>query len=187
MSDIPPDDDAAVMAQVAAGRHEGFSAIVRRHQQPQLNFFLRSGVSSDAEDLVQQTFLRLYRYRNRYRPRAKFTTFLYLLARQVLIDEIRRRERRKRLHDKIVEQTGIEWSATRREPPDGLSDGLQLALQQLTPAWREVVILGAMQGLEYEEIARMLKIPAGTVKSRMFYGLRALRQALAAGDKDHEI
>ena len=82
------------MLLAGAGDRDAFELLVRRHHQPLLNFFLRMGVDRDAEDLVQQTFIRLYNYRQRYRPSAKFTTFLYLLARQVWVDELRRRGRR---------------------------------------------------------------------------------------------
>lgn len=180
MTSALPDDDAELMLQAGAGHREAFERLVRRHQGPLLNFFLRSGVGSDAEDLVQLTFIRLYRYRGRYRPRARFTTFLYLLARQVWIDELRRRRRQQRLREQARKQAEIEMSA----PPDatapGFTDALQQALARLSPLHREVIVLGVLQQLEYAGIARILKIPVGTVKSRMFNGLRDLRRLLEA-------
>ena len=167
------------MLLAGAGQHAAFERLVRRHQQPLLNFFLRSGVDWDAEDLVQQTFIRLYGYRQRYRPRAKFTTFLYLLARQVWIDELRRRRRQQRLREQAREQAELAAVAAPTAVADaGFSDELQQALDRLSPRHREVVVLGVLQELEYAEIARILKIPVGTVKSRMFNGLRDLRRHL---------
>jgi len=166
------------MLLAGAGQHAAFERLVRRHQQPLLNFFLRSGVDWDAEDLVQQTFIRLYGYRQRYRPRAKFTTFLYLLARQVWIDELRRRRRRQRLREQAREQAELAAAAAPAVADAGFSDELQQALGRLSPRHREVVVLGVLQELEYAEIARILKIPVGTVKSRMFNGLRDLRRHL---------
>ena len=170
------------MLLAGAGQHAAFERLVRRHQQPLLNFFLRSGVDWDAEDLVQQTFIRLYGYRQRYRPRAKFTTFLYLLARQVRIDELRRRRRQKRLREQAREQAELAAAAAPAAADVGFSDELQQALGRLSPRHREVVVLGVLQELEYAEIARILKIPVGTVKSRMFNGLRDLRRYLESDE-----
>ncbi len=179
MPPLPPDEDVELMLRAGAGQREAFERLIRRHQQPLLNFFLRSGVDWDAEDLVQQTFIRLYGYRQRYRPRAKFTTFLYLLARQVWIDELRRRRRQQRLREQAREQAELAAVAAPTAVADaGFSDELQQALDRLSPRHREVVVLGVLQELEYAEIARILKIPMGTVKSRMFNGLRDLRRLL---------
>lgn len=174
------------MLLAGAGQREAFELLVNRHQQPLLNFFLRSGVDRDAEDLVQQTFIRLHRYRRRYRPRARFTTFLYLLARQVWIDELRRRRRLQRLREQARQQAELAAAADTAPVDEGFSDALQQALDSLSSRHREVVVLGVLQELEYSEIARILKIPVGTVKSRMFNGLRDLRRYLesdAHGDE----
>ncbi len=184
MSETLPDEDVALMLQAAKGDQHALESLVRRHQQPLLNFFFRMGVNRDAEDLVQQTFVRLYRYRKRYRPRARFTTFLYLLARQTWIDELRRRERRRALRDRLIDEAEVAVQGSRQVPFEGFSDEVQQALLQLTPAMREVVVLGVLQGLEQAEIARILKIPVGTVKSRMFNGLRQMRQQLTTGAEE---
>jgi RNA polymerase sigma-70 factor (ECF subfamily) len=164
------------MLRARDGDREAFAAIVRRHRQPLLNFFRRCGVDSDAEDLAQLTFVRLYRYRDRYSPRAKLTTFLYLLARQVWIDELRRRQRRARLREELAaepEPLGEHGS----QPERGRMD-LDAALASLPEGMRLVVVLGVYQSQPYAEIAKALGIPVGTVKSRMFNALRLLRQAL---------
>ena len=82
--------DAELMARAAKGDESAFAELVVRYQDVLLNFFLRKGVSySDGQDLVQRTLLRLWRYRKRYVPTAKLTTFLFLLAGQVTIDFFR--------------------------------------------------------------------------------------------------
>ena len=186
----PEEDDALLMQRAGGGDQAAFDTLVRRHQRPLLNFFLRLGVEGDAEDLVQQTFVRLYRYRDRYRPTAKLTTFLYILARQVRVDELRKQQRRRRLHDSAVEQAEIEASAAAPTGvgTGGLTDELQQALGSLSQRHRDVVTLGVLQELEYVEIAKILKIPVGTVKSRMFTAMRQLRRHLedAREPKDHE-
>lgn len=173
-------DDAALMLRVRADNdRDAFAVLVTRHQKMLLNFFARSGVQYDSEDLVQQTFLRLYRYRDRYVVTAKFTTFLFLLARQVWIDELRRRKRNERLKEGLAAEPHPGFS----EPPSASAGefgdvDLARALMQLPEGLRQVVELGVYQDLPYAEVAEILKIPIGTVKSRMFNALAKLRAFL---------
>jgi len=170
-------DDRALMLRARDGDREAFAELVRRHQRSLLNFFRRCGVYTDAEDLVQQTFVRLYRYRQRYAPSAKLTTFLYLLARQVWIDELRRRQRKEHLRQALeAEPEPALQRAVQPERSNGLD--LDAALAALPEGLRLVVVLGVYQDLPYAEIARVLRIPVGTVKSRMFNALRLLRRTL---------
>jgi RNA polymerase sigma-70 factor (ECF subfamily) len=176
---LPDLDDATLMARVRDDDRDAFAVLVQRHQKMLLNFFARSGVQYDCEDLVQQTFLRLYRYRDRYVASAKFTTFLFLLARQVWIDELRRRKRQERLIDGLAAEPLPEQIAP--EAADaGAAGGLDLqsALASLPEGLRQVVELGVYQDLPYAEIAEILSIPVGTVKSRMFNALAKLRAFL---------
>ncbi|MGI6496875.1 MAG: RNA polymerase sigma factor [Kiritimatiellia bacterium] len=179
-----PLDDRELMMRAKGEDTESFAELVRRHQRALLNHFLRCGAGSDAEDLVQQTFVRVFRYRDRYRPTAKFTTFLFLVARQVWIDELRKRRNVFRLQEAWKEEHGDDEMDTSRGP-SAAADAVDLAeaLARLGDGARAVVDLGVMQGLAYPEIARILGIPVGTVKSRMFNALRALREFMHAKDK----
>lgn len=168
-------DDAALMERVVLDDREAFAVLVRRHQKMLLNFFARSGVQYDCEDLVQQTFLRLYRYRGRYVATAKVTTFLFLLARQVWIDELRRRRRHERLVTGLAAEPPAEAAAEAAEATASGSMDLERALASLPEGLRLVVELGVYQDLPYAEIAEILGIPLGTVKSRMFNALAKLR------------
>ncbi|MEI7898712.1 MAG: sigma-70 family RNA polymerase sigma factor [bacterium] len=172
-------DDAALMLRARANDRNAFAVLVTRHQKMLLNFFARSGVQYDCEDLVQQTFLRLYRYRERYTPTAKITTFLFLLARQVWIDELRRRKRHARLADGLAAEPHPEFVEPEAAQA-GASGSMDLdqALASLPEALRQVVELGVYQDLPYAEVAEILEIPVGTVKSRMFNALARLRAFL---------
>lgn len=178
LSDI---DDTALMLKARDDDDDAFGELVRRHQKKILNFFVRSGVQYDCEDLVQQTFLRLYRYRKRYVASAKFTTFLFLLARQVWIDELRRRKRHERLIDELSAEpeplTGHSAPLPVHAAVAGSMD-LAQALASLPEGLRQVVELGVYQDLPYAEVSKILGIPVGTVKSRMFNALRKLREFL---------
>ena len=176
-------DDFALMALVSRqGDRTAFDVLVRRYQTILLNFFLRSGVEYDAEDLVQLTFLRLYRYRENYRPSAKFTTFLFMIAHQVWIDELRKRKRSQQLTDALTEVPDPVLPADPVQPGREVEMRMDLAraLATLPDGLRRVVELGVYQDLPYAEIAEILSIPVGTVKSRMFNALARLRTCLTA-------
>ena len=147
----------------------------RAYERKLLNFFVRQGVSPfEGEDLVQETYLRLWKYRHAYRPTAKLSTFLFVLARQVRIDALRRETRRSRREE--------AWRAERPDvtEPTGLGarEDVRWALAQLSEAHREVVELGVFQDLPYAEIAEILEIPVGTVKSRMSNALKKLKEVM---------
>ncbi|MFC1453508.1 RNA polymerase sigma factor [Verrucomicrobiota bacterium] len=168
--------DEALMQAAARGDKESFVHLVHRFQNPLLNFFRRLGVYTDAEDLVQDTFIRLFRYRKRYRPSARFKTFLYLVARQVRIDYLRKADRKRRLSDTLRRQREVEQSAVgsvERRAGEAAD-----ALARLPDRMKEVVVLSIYQGLKYREIGKILRIPEGTVKSRMFNALRRLREIM---------
>jgi RNA polymerase sigma-70 factor (ECF subfamily) len=173
------DEDVKLMLAVKDGDDQAFEQLVLRHQKPLLNFFCRLGVNiSDAEDLAQLTFVRLYRYRATYERTAKFTTYLYLLARQVRIDEVRRQIKISKVKDAAKGVAEIFEAASNDKAPNSLQDDLQVALQSLDEPHREVVVLGMLRELPYQEVAEILKIPVGTVKSRMHHALKQLKKFL---------
>jgi RNA polymerase sigma-70 factor (ECF subfamily) len=161
------------MADARKGRLDAFGVLVQRHQESLLNFFRRLGVYTDAEDLVQETLLRVFRYRKTYRPKAKFRTFLYRVARTVWIDWVRRKARREEF------MTECEHDPAFTAPPpvlDAAALDVQTALNTLSDKLRVVVVMRIYQGLQYSEIAEALDIPEGTAKSRMSLALAQLRK-----------
>ena len=176
--------DSELMQLARGDRLEAFECLVRRHQSPLVNFFRGMGVYHDAEDMAQDTFVRLFKYRNRYKPSAKFTTFLYLLARQVRIDALRAAKRKSEFEKALAKQQQIETQTGTQA--DGHAPDLEACLSRLTPVMREVVTLNIYQGLTYEEMAQTLGIPLGTVKSRLFHAMRILRAALESNADGEE-
>ena len=185
--------DAELMARTARGDENAFGVLVERYQDVLLNFFLRKGVSySDGQDLAQRTLLRLWRYRNRYAPTAKLTTFLFLLAGQVAIDFFRAEGHRQGLVEELERQAEVEATAgtmstsgetaapCRPSDPgdDGSGECVRRAVASLPPGMRDVVELGVFQDLPYADVAEILGIPEGTVKSRMFNALRKLKELM---------
>jgi hypothetical protein len=90
----PEVTDTKLMPRSAEGKLTAFELLVKKFQHPLVNFFRRMGVSTDTEDLTQETFIRLYEYRSRYRARARFNTFLFRVARHLLIDHQRHKRKR---------------------------------------------------------------------------------------------
>jgi RNA polymerase sigma-70 factor, ECF subfamily len=177
----PSTPDEALMALVARREKDAFTVLVRRHQDGLVNFFGKMGDYSAAEDLAQQTFVRLFRYRKKYRPTAKFTTFLYVLARRVWIDHCRALGRRKKAYESLSEEAELRRPAG-TDALENAKGRVSEALNGLTDEMRTVVVMSIYQGFKYREIADVLGIPVGTVKTRMFHALRKLREALTDED-----
>ena len=171
--------DPELMACAAKGDEQAFGAIVERHKDALLNFFVRQNIShSDGQDLAQRTFLRIWRYRSRYSPKAKFTTFLFMIARQESIDFFRSEARRREAMDGVAQECEIQASERQGQTESGADDGLLRAFRSLPDAMRSVVELVVMQNLPQAEAAEILGIPLGTVKSRLFHALRRLKEEL---------
>jgi len=167
--------DIELMQRARHGDREAFATIVRRHQNPLVNFFRRMGVPiTEAEDLAQTTFLRVYAYRKRWRPTGKFTSFLYVLARHVWTDMVRKSARTPRANEPAVAEATAPGA---NDAADARMD-VQSALVELSDKLRSVVVLNLYQGLKYQEIADVLDIPLGTVKSRMHLALKQLKEIL---------
>jgi len=156
---------------------EAFVVIVRRHQKSLLNFFRRMGARThEVEDMAQETFLRVFNYRDRYEPTGKFTNFLFVLARHVWADAGRRAQRRPESLSETLDEGPApdERGVARAEARVDVAS----ALARLSEKLRSVVVLSVYEGLEYRRIAEVLDIPVGTVKSRMHLAMRQMREIL---------
>ena len=154
------------------GDAAAFTQLVRRYQVPVVHFCQRMLMSSqDAEDVAQETFVRLYRYLDRLEPGAKFSTVLFGIARNLTLNHLRDTKRRGRgVTDPLEEHTSL--ASRRRGPAESARLGeieaiVERGLEELTAEHREVLVLREINGLDYEAISRVLDCRLGTVKSRI--------------------
>jgi RNA polymerase sigma-70 factor (ECF subfamily) len=187
------DPESDLMLRVQAGEAGAFARLVERFLRPLVSFFHRLGADpSTAEDCAQEVFVKVYRTRATYEVRAKFSTYLFSIARHHWIDVVRHRaagpqtvstdatgeggDDSGRLGDRLEGRGGDEAAGT---VSDGeLARALRAAVAGLPAEQREVFALTQVEGLRYEEIALILRVPVGTVKSRMHTAVRTLRARL---------
>ncbi len=172
------------MLRFQGGDARAFEVLVRRHRTPVFSFLVRlTGDRARAEDLCQETFLRVVRSVDGWAPRSRFQTWLYAIARNQAVDEARRRALRRAEpldgspgHDVPSE----DLAPDRRAEAALLRPVLEAALASLPDEQREVFLLREYAGLRFHEIAEVTGTPENTVKSRMRYALEALRERLEA-------
>lgn len=185
--------DEALMAQVREGDLRRLAILFERHHRALYNFFVHMNGDPDlSEDLVQDVFFRILRYRASYDERRAFSAWMYQIARNVNVDNARKRRGELQL---VTEADDDERTA--REPvsmgPDAEQAArrrqevrlLKKALERLPEDKREILILSRFQNLKYDEIAAILGCEVGAVKVRVYRATRALGQIYfeLAGEK----
>jgi RNA polymerase sigma-70 factor (ECF subfamily) len=185
----PETPDEELMRAFQRGEPRAFERLVGRHRGPVFNFILRyTGNRARAEDLLQETWLKVVRNAKDYEPKAKFTTWLYTIARNLCVDSARKESHRQAdsLEASADDGRGLsERLASEGAAPDReaynvrLRPLLQKALESLPTEQREVFLLREYSGIAFKEIAGITGVPEPTVKSRMRYALEGLRRALA--------
>ena len=181
------DPDSSLVARCLRGDETAWEELVRLNTRKVYGLCYRfTGSGSEAQDLTQEVFLRIFRTLRTFRSaEGSFGTWLARVTRNLLIDHYRR-TRQERVTDSIEEQLPMleEAGATASARPDHgvagreASEILQATLQRLSPDLREAVILRDLQEMEYREIAGVLQIPEGTVKSRINRGRAELGRLL---------
>lgn len=167
--------DGAVAAAAAAGDPWAFEEIVRRYQGPVWRFLCRHLGDPDlAQDVAQETFVRVHRGLPGFDGRSKLTTWMFQIARNAAVDAQRAAQRRARL---------VAVADPPRPVPDAsLGAELQAALDTLPPKLREALLLVEVTGLTYREAAEVLDAPEGTVKSRVFHARDRLVRWMEGGE-----
>lgn len=181
--------DQEVVEAVLAGEQHRFGDLVSRYQGAIVNYVYRMlGQYEDAVDLSQDVFVKAYTALHSYQPKYPFSSWLFRIARNAAIDEIRRRRLTLVALDEPLwtEEGSLERQLTSGAPGpeqtllDGEARGLiDRALASLPEKYREPLVLRHAADMSYEEIAEALELPLGTVKTRIFRGREALREALA--------
>ncbi|MBS2018467.1 MAG: RNA polymerase sigma factor [Deltaproteobacteria bacterium] len=186
----PPDE--ALMLRYQQGDRSAFAALVRRHQSPLFNFALRQVRTPElAQDIVQETFVRVVQKAGEFKHEARFTTWVYTITRNLCIDHLRKGALRK--HPSLDESRGEEGegptlgeqTADPRASVEREATGTELkarilrAVDKLPDDQREVFLMREMGNLPFKEIADITGVPENTVKSRMRYALERLQEALA--------
>ena len=185
------DSDEGLMLAYRDGDVRAFEVLVTRHRKPIYNFILRFvHDAAQAEDVMQECFLRVIKGAEAYERQAKFTTWLYTIARNLCVDAARRGKHRKAasldapvggdedgaaLIDMVSDgKDGAERNTLNLE----LRARMQKAIEGLPDEQREIFLLREVADLQFNEIAKVVGIPENTVKSRMRYALEKLREAL---------
>ena len=176
--------DAACVRRLQRGDINAFEVLVRRHEKAIFNLVYRMlGDYDDAAEISQEVFLSAYRAIGQFRGEANFSTWLYRIA--VNHASTRRKStnsRQKRLvpldGGEMIDEAQIGPSETLEKKE--LRERVQRALNELEPEDATVILLRDLQDIPYEEVARMLEIPVGTVKSRLHRARQALKARLAA-------
>lgn len=176
-------DEAAAVAQARDGDHEAFRVLVERHSRSMYRLAYRmTGKAEDAEDIVQETFVRAFRQIGRFEQRSDFGTWLYRIAFNCAIDYLRVRTR----HEMAEPEDSLDRlaNANNTPSPDDLIYAVQIerrvqaALEGLTPKERAAFLLRHYQGCSIDEICRTLNMKSNAAKHSVFRAVRKLRVAL---------
>lgn len=190
MSDINDKSlDNALIQRCKQGDIRAFNELVERYEKRVFNFAYRmSGNYDDANDVSQEAFIRVFNSINTFRGDANFTTWLYRIVTNVYLDE--RKKQKSHLHTSLEDYIELEENTVTRQIEDGnptpdrmveageRNDLMNNAIQQLPEYQRIMVILYHTQNKSYDEIAQIMKLPIGTVKSRLNRARIALKEKL---------
>jgi len=178
--------DEELIARFQDGDEYAFEEIVHRYKDRLLNFVFRFlGQMDEAEDIVQDTFLKVYKKKNAYQNIARFSTWIYTIAGNLAKTELRKRKRRRMfsISSKGVDEKEYELPSGNRTPEEETESLfnekiIQGAIEKLHEKFRTVIILRDIQELSYDEISKIIGVPLGTVKSRVNRARLKLREML---------
>lgn len=167
--------DEQLISRFQNGDISSFDVLVRRYQNPLFNYVSRFvGDTTEAEDIVQETFYRLYRNKHYYKEIAKFSTWIYTIAGNLARTELRRKKKRKYFSINFFMSTDKDYdipdpASSPEEKLDAIvtDEIIQKAITKLAPKFKEVILLRDVQGFSYDEIAEIVDVPLGTIKSRV--------------------
>jgi len=172
---VDPTSDNRLMEEVGAGRVERLAILFERYHVMLFNFFLRlTGNRSHSEDLVQDVFFRILKYRKTYQGQSKFSVWMYQIARNAHVDHLRKRKQEMSLDDQFEEPASPEIPAVERLNSDIDISLLRIALDRLPLRKKEVLLLSRFQEMKYREIAELLGCDIGSIKSTVHRAIKDL-------------
>lgn len=178
--------DEQLIARFQQGDEYAYDLLVKRYKDPLMNYIYRFvNDKTDAEDILQETFLRLYKNKHYYKEIAKFSTWIYTIAGNLAKTELRKKKRRSffSIHNFMDTEKDYELP-DKGVTPDRETDSvitnneIQKAIDKLSSKFKQVILLRDVQGFSYEEIAQIVNVPLGTVKSRVNRARLKLQQDL---------
>jgi len=187
-----PDDDAALMLRVQQGDLAAFEGLVEKYRQPVFNFIQRTLRDADeTEDVAQQVFVQVWKAAPRYRVASKFSTWLFTIARNLCLNELRRRARHpaESLDAPVETSEGAFEQDFADAEVRGVTDQVLLAeltakvdeaLRDLPESQRSAILLVREQDLPYEDVARILAVSVSATKSLIHRGRETLKRRLKA-------
>jgi RNA polymerase sigma-70 factor, ECF subfamily len=182
-----PDDELITLCK--ARDEDAFATLLERYKSRVFTLAYRMlGQREEAEDVAQEAFIHVYRAIDSFRVGDKFSSWIYRITSNLCIDHLRRRKHREISMDAPVDPEGEikrEYPDKARGPEGQVIDkefktALEKAILSLSPAYRSVVVLRHVHNLAYEEIARTLDLPLGTVKTRLFRAREILKRKVTA-------
>lgn len=179
--------DEQLIAEFQQEKVEAFNEIVLRYKDKLINFLFRyTGSREEAEDLAQDTFLKLYKSKHLYKEIAKFSTWFYTIAINIAKTNLRKKKNYSSISISDFDpdnEKDFDLKADVLSPEETAQAGIenqyiQQAINSLDEKFKEVIILRDIQDMDYEEIAEIMKLPLGTVKSRINRGREKLKELL---------
>jgi len=168
-------EDEQIMQEVRAGDVGKLATLFDRHHRALFRYFVRlTGDRALSEDLVQEVFFRILKYRHTYQPETSFRAWMYQVGRNVWLDQAGRRKGEVGLPENAAEIGSGDTPADRQVQSKQETVLLRKALAAMPPEKREVLVMSRYQELKYDEIASVLKCEVGTVKVRVYRALREL-------------
>lgn len=171
----PVDKEQTRIAEIAQGNEDALKSLISDWKKPMYSYFYRSlSNSADAEDLTQKLFHRIYRAAGSYQPKGKFSSWLFTIARNLLIDELKKKSRRPNESTLLEYQIADESRSSKEE----LHEILAHELNKLSENHRTALLLRVQQELSYREIAEIMQTNESNVKTWIFRARTVLRKSI---------
>jgi len=168
--------DIELMIEVRDGEVSRLGVLFDRYHERLYNYFVRHTNRRDAsEDLVQDVFFRMLKYRHTYRGDAPFTVWMYQMAKNASSDYFKKWRLELVMDEDVEERRDTDPNPSEMRERDEEHELLKRALANISEEKREVLILSRFQEMKYDEIGRILDCPVGTIKARVHYALKDLR------------